>query len=153
MSATQQLYLVQQLCPSCKTIGIIVAREEKAEEVGDLVKSGMYYNFTVEQESPKKAADLPQAVANLLKKNVNLLWIFEDSLMADPAAVQYIVSQSFEKKIPVVCGSAKQLSFGATYYFGTKPDKTAVVFAKKTALNTLKLELPKTGAVPIEVVE
>ena len=153
LSVKQQLYLTQKLCPSCKTVGVISARGEKQEEIGDLVKSGMYYNFTVEQESPKKASDLPDVFAALLKKNVDLLWIFEDSLTADPMAMRYIISQSLEKKIPVVCSSAKQLSFGATFYFGAKPDKTAVVYAKKAALDALKLELPKTNDIPVEIVE
>jgi|GEM_PF-2489329 len=153
LSVKQQLYMTQKLCPSCKTVGVLSARGEKQEEIGDLVKSGMYYNITVEQESPKKAADLPDAFAALLKRNIDLLWIFEDSLTADPMAMRYIVSQSLEKKIPIVCGSAKQLSFGATFYFGNKPDKSAVVFTKKAALDALKFELPKTNDIPIEIIE
>ncbi len=153
LSAKQQMFIAQKLCPNCRTIGVIVAKGEKQEEVGDLIKSSMYYNFAVEQENPKKAADLPGAFASLLKKNIDIIWIYDDSLTQDPMAMRYIVSQSLEKKIPVVCGSAKQLSQGATFYFSTKPDNTAFVQVKKAALDALKFELPKTNEIPIEVVE
>jgi ABC-type uncharacterized transport system substrate-binding protein len=153
LSAKQQLYLVQKLCPSCKTVGLISAKGEKQEIVGDLIKSGMYYNLVVEQENPKKAADLPGAFASLLKKNVDILWIFEDSLTDDPMAMRYIVSQSLEKKIPVICGSAKQLSYGATFLFVSKADNTASVQVKKAAMDALKLELPKSDEIPVQIVE
>jgi ABC-type uncharacterized transport system substrate-binding protein len=153
LSAKQQMYLAQKLCPNCKTIGVIVARGERQEEVGELIKSSMYYNFTVEQENPRKASELPAAFADLVKKNVDIIWIFEDSLTQDPMAMRYIVSQSLEKKIPVVSGSAKQLSYGATFFFGTKPDNTAFVQVKKAALDALKLSLPKSDEIPIEIVE
>jgi ABC-type uncharacterized transport system substrate-binding protein len=153
LSSRQQLFLVQKLCPTCKTIGVIVAKGEKQEEVGDLIKSSMYYNFTVEQENPKKTSDLAAAFASLLKKNIDVLWIFEDTLTEDPIAMRHIVSQSMEKKIPVVCASPKQLSQGATFYFATKPDNSVFVQVKKAALDALKLEFPATNEIPVEIVE
>jgi ABC-type uncharacterized transport system substrate-binding protein len=113
----------------------------------------MYYNFTVEQENPKKASDLAPAFASLLKKNIDILWIYEDSLTADPMAMRYIVGQSMERKIPLVCASPKQLSQGATFYFATKPDNSAFVQVKKAALDALKLDLPETNEIPVEIVE
>lgn len=153
LSARQELFLVQKLCPTCTTIGIMVAKGEQQERVGELGKASIYYNFAIEQESPKKTGDIPVAFGSLLKKNINILMIYEDSLTGDPNTMRYIISQALEKGIPVVCGSEKQLSFGATFYFANKPDGSAFVKVKKAALESLKLTLPPPEEIPIEVVE
>ena len=151
--ARQELFLVQKLCPSCTIIGIMAAKGEQQDRIGELAKASIYYNFAVEQENPKKTGDIPEAFANLLKKNINILMVYEDSLMGDPNAMRFIISQALEKGIPVICGSEKQLSYGATFYFATKADGTALIKVKKAALESLKLTLPPPEEIPVEVVE
>jgi len=153
LSARQELFLVQKLCPNCITIGIIVAKGEQQDRVGELEKASIYYNFAVEQENPKKAADLPAAFASLLKKNINILMVYEDSVTGDPNAMRYIISQALEKGIPVICGSEKQLSYGATFFFAVKADGTALIKVKKAALESLKLTLPPPDELPVEVID
>ena len=153
LSARQELFLVQKLCPNCTTIGIMVAKGEQQDRVGELEKASIYYNFAIEKENPKKTADLPAAFANLLKKNIHILWVYEDSVTGDPNAMRYIISQTLDKGIPVICGSEKQLSYGATFFFATKPDGSVFVKVKKAALESLKLTLPPPEEIPVEVVE
>jgi ABC-type uncharacterized transport system substrate-binding protein len=153
LSARQELFLVQKLCPSCVSVGVVAAKGENQDRVGELEKASIYYNIAIEKENPKKAGDLPAAFANLLKKNINILMVFDDSVMGDPNAMRFVISQALEKGIPVICGSDKQLSYGATFYFAVKPDGSVFVKVKKAALESLKLTLPPPEEIPVEVVE
>jgi ABC-type uncharacterized transport system substrate-binding protein len=153
LSARQELFLVQKLCPGCTTIGVLTAKGENQDRVGELEKASIYYNFTIEKEMPKKTAEIPEAFANLLKKNISILIIYEDSLTGDPNTMRFIISQALEKKFPVICGSEKQLAFGATFFFAKKPDGSVYVKVKKAALEALKLTLPPPEEIPIEIVE
>lgn len=153
LTSKQQLYLVKQLFPNCRTIGVIAVKDQSQEKAADLVKNSSYYNINIEVEIVKKSIDLPKGLQALLDKKIEVLWIFDDSVNGDPMSLRFLVTKTQESKIPIICQSEKQLQFGATYYFTVNKEGKAVVKAKKAAVNVLKLSLPEREDIQIIMIE
>jgi len=153
LTSKQQLYLLKQICPNCSVIGVIAVKDQSQEKAADLLKNSTYYNIKLEVEYVKKINDLSKGLQNLLDKKIEFLWIFDDSVNGDPMALRFLVTKTQENKIPIICGSEKQLQFGATYFFTINNEGQVVVKVKKASANALKLTLPEREDLKIEIVE
>ncbi len=153
LTSKQQLYLVKQVCPNCSVIGVLSVKDQNQDKAADLLKNASYYNLKVEVEFVKKINDLSKGLQSLIDKKVELLFIFDDSVNGDPMALRFLVTKTQESKIPIVCGSEKQLQFGATYFFTINEEGQVIVKVKKAAANALKLALPEKEDLKIVMIE
>lgn len=153
LTSKQQIYLLKQLFPDCRTIGVIAVKDQSQEKAADLLKNSNYYNITVEVELVKKSTDLPKGLQALLDKKVEILWIFDDSVNGDPMALRFLVTKTQESKIPIICQSEKQLQFGATFLFALNEEGKVIVKTKKAAVDILKLSLPEREDIQIIMIE
>ncbi len=135
VTAKQQLFMLKELRPSVKKVGVLMAPGSAiAAEVG---KAGATYGVQIVAQGVKEMSEVAPALRKLMADGVDAVWIPEASAgLSDATSRMYIIKQAVGSKIPVIAPSAEWVSQGAPVCVRKSGAGMEIVLNKATAAAT-----------------
>ncbi len=115
LSPLQQVYLLKQIKPDIKRIGILCNLENRAALPKTLSRISAQFKIKIILYDTRKKQNLAKNFKALVKKEkADAIWVFPDEVLNYKSATQYLIKQAVTSKIILVTHDPEQVKKGAT---------------------------------------
>lgn len=151
-SFLQQIFILKQLKPDLKKIGVLCEVKQHKDlkaKLGRLQKQAqvefILYNI-------KKLPDVAKHAKNATtSKKVDALWVFADKILLDSKTESYLVKHSIQTKVFLLAVEPELVKKGGTASI-RKGQSKPVIFLNQKAIDLLALTVPPGLSESAEVV-
>jgi len=119
----ETLSQIRNLFPDARKIGVLYDPRKNRRTLKQTENLGKTMGFSLIKQKVTSEMDLPNAIRSILVK-ADLLWIIPDSTILTSDAIDYILMNSFEDRIPIVTFSEDLVKKGALVAFS--PDYVSI---------------------------
>lgn len=109
-----QLYWMQRIIPSLKTIGVLYNAQENRQKIAEATLLVRQRGLRLEAREIRTPKDIPGAL-EALENKVDVLWGLVDSLVVNPQTAKTLLLFSFRQRIPFIGPSNAWVKAGALY--------------------------------------
>lgn len=111
ISPGDQFAHLKKLAPRVKRIGVVHHRSSNAT-IREGQKGALAHGLALVAREVKKREDVPQALSALLAK-VDAVWLIADLVVVTQESFEYLLTKSFEAKLPILAYSKAFVKGGA----------------------------------------
>jgi putative ABC transport system substrate-binding protein len=109
--AGEQFTFLKKIAPQVRRIGVVHHRSSSAT-VREGHKGALAHGLTLVTREVKKRDDVPQALSAILAK-VDAVWLIADLVVVTQESFEYLLTKSFEAKLPILAYSKAFVKGGA----------------------------------------
>lgn len=103
---------MQSLLPRVRRIGLLYHPERSGDFVLHASQDAQRLGLTLVASIVREQADVPEALRVLLPQ-IDLLWLIQDSVVVMPESLDFLLTTSFDAKVPIYTFAASLVQRGA----------------------------------------
>ena len=111
-SNAQNFETMQAVLPQARRIGLLYHPDRSGDFVTQAKRDAPRFGLTLIVSGVRDQADVPETVRELLPQ-IDLLWVTQDSTVLTPEAIDFLLTSSFDAKVPIYTFAASLVQRGA----------------------------------------
>ncbi len=148
----QQVFLIQQLHPHIKQIGILCDLSQHPKLAQRLARIGAQIGVRIIIRDTKDLRNVSKNFKYLAEvERVDAVWIFPDAVLDHPSARKYLIKEAVMDKILLIAPDREMVRKGATF-FAEKQGGQVMIFVNSKALELLGLKISEELSSTAQVV-
>lgn len=114
LTAMQQVYIVKQLKPDIKSIGVLCNLEKHPELTNKLSRIAAQMSVKIYLFDTKEILSVSKNFKRMRRKKVDAIWVFPDEVLTQKIVADYLIRESVLAKIILMANDPAWVKKGAT---------------------------------------